>query len=152
MIKTIVKAKNIIIGKEVVVNIIDSEYNETSVEVKIMEGNFAGRCAIVNKKDIVKYEVELSMEEQVIELCNEMEVEFDNGIENEIVVEGVDYTVYINIDEEEGTYDLSTLNTNINWDNKADEDVYFDMSSAYKNQVSRKTLKAVKSYIEKYVG
>ena len=148
----IVKAKNIIVGKEVEVKVIDANYGENMVEVKIAEGTFAGKCAIVKNEDLVVEEVELSMEQQVVALCEEMKVDYSNGIENEIVVEGYDYTIYINIDEEERTFDMSTLNTNINWEDKADEDVYFDMSDAYKNQVSRKTLKAVKSYIEKYVG
>lgn len=152
MKKIIVKANNIIIGKEVEVNIIDANYNETSVEVKIAEGQFKGACAIVNKNDIVKYEVELTMEEQVVELCEQMGVDYTNGIENEVVVEGFDYTIYINIDEEAGTFDMSTLNNNIDWEAKEEDDVYFDMSDAYKNSVSRKTLKAVKSYIERYVG
>lgn len=152
MKKIIVKANNIIIGKEVEVNIIDANYNETSVEVKIVEGQFKGACAIVNKNDIVKYEVELTMEEQVVELCEQMGIDYSNGIQDEIVVEGFDYIVYIRVDEETKTFDMSTLNTNVDWDAKEAEDIYFDMSDAHKNQVSRKTLKAVKNYIERYVG
>lgn len=149
--KTIVKAKNIIIGKEVAVEIIDAQYNETSVEVKILEGNFAGKCAIVNNNDIVKYEVEVSMEEQLAELCKEMEVEFEYS-DYGVVIKGIDYTIFVDVDEDAKEFDLCTLNNNINWSAKADEDVYFEMSSAYKNKVSRKTIKAVKSYIENYVG
>lgn len=151
MTNTIVKANNIIIGKEVEVVIIDANYSETLVEVKIAEGQFKGACTIVNKNDIVNYTVALTMEEQVVELCKEMEVNYSNGVENEVIVEGLDYIVYINIDEEQQAFNMCTLNTNINWQTKQDEDIYFDMASAYKHNVSKKTLKAVKNYITKYV-
>lgn len=111
-----------------------------------------GRTGMVHADNIRDEKVELTMEEQVVELCKEMQVNYSNGIQDEIVVEGFDYIVYIHIDEETKTFDMSTLNTNVDWDAKEAEDIYFDMSDAYKNQVSRKTLKAVKNYIERYVG
>lgn len=47
------KAKNIVCGKELQVEVINTNYNEHAVEVKILEGNFTGKCAIVEKKDLV---------------------------------------------------------------------------------------------------
>lgn len=151
MEKTTIKAKNIVIGKEVEVILVNTNYSETLVEAKIVEGQFNGAYVIVNKADLVNYVEHLTMEEQIVELCKEMEVNFSNGIENEVIVEGFNYTIYINIDEELKEYNMCTLNTNINWATKQDEDVYFDMASAYKNNTTKKTLKAVKNYITKYV-
>ena len=50
------KAKNIVLGKEIEIIIIDSNYSDDCVEVKIMEGCFAGKCVIVKKEDLVKGE------------------------------------------------------------------------------------------------
>ena len=48
-----IKAKNIITGKEINVKIINPTYNKNLVEVKIIEGKFKGKYAIVDKKDLI---------------------------------------------------------------------------------------------------
>ena len=48
-----IKAKNIITGKEINVKIINPTYDKNLVEVKIIEGKFQGKYAIVDKKDLI---------------------------------------------------------------------------------------------------
>ena len=48
-----VKAKNIITGKEINVKIINPTYDKNFVEVEIIDGVFKGQYAIVNKKDLI---------------------------------------------------------------------------------------------------
>ena len=48
-----VKAKNIITGKKVEVKVVNSVYDKNLVEVKIIEGKFKGKYAIVDKKDLI---------------------------------------------------------------------------------------------------
>lgn len=50
------KARNIVIGQELEVKIIDSRYGNGLVEVEILEGNFKGKCAIVKTEDLIKTE------------------------------------------------------------------------------------------------
>lgn len=150
MTKVIYKAKNIIIGQEIEVKIIDAKYNEDCVEVRILEGNFKGRCAIVQKIDLVLDIIEITREDQVVDLCENMGLNFDNSIENEIVIEADDYRIYVSI-LEDCCFHMSTLNKNIDWQKKCDEDIYFDMSQAYKNETIRSTIKAVENYIKKYI-
>lgn len=51
-----VKCENIIIGKQIECKIVNPKYNETSIEVQIVEGNFKGQYAIVNLNDVIVIE------------------------------------------------------------------------------------------------
>ena len=150
MTKTIMKAKNIVIGEEIEVKIIDAKYNDDCVEVKIMEGKFKNLCAIVQKSDLTVDIIEVTKADQVVDLCEKMDVKYDVPAENEIVIEGNDYRIYVSV-LEGICFHMSTLNKNIDWQKKCDEDIYFDMSQAYKNETIRSTIKAVETYIKKYI-
>ncbi|MGL5380548.1 hypothetical protein [Clostridium sp.] len=73
----------------------------------------------------------------------------DEGTSYQLVIKGFDYDVHIDIDNIEFT--LSTVNTNIDWDSKQDEDIYFEYYDRFKNRTTRKTINSVVKYIEKYI-
>lgn len=56
------KAKNIIVGKEIEVKIVDRHYDIDKVEVEVMEGIFKGKYCIVNENDLVIVKVNAKLE------------------------------------------------------------------------------------------
>jgi hypothetical protein len=88
------KARNIQIGQELEVRVINSNYNDHAVEVKILEGTFSGKCAIVEKSDLVvakytvkaeckKYESEDSYERSLVTSNYYRTLEFELTIVSE---------------------------------------------------------------------
>lgn len=56
------KAKNIIVGKEIEVKIVDRHYDIDKVEVEVIEGTFKGKYCIVNESDLVVVQVNAKLE------------------------------------------------------------------------------------------
>lgn len=149
-----------IIGKPVQCKIIDANYNDTMVEVQIIEGTFKNKYTVASKENIVKIITKTTKDDvnvQALKIAmdnNNIDSYSINGFDygSQIVIEGCNYNVYVDVfnEEYEEVFSLSTLNTNIHYNGK-EYDVYFNSSDMFKNICTRKSIKSVISYIEKYM-
>lgn len=151
--KTIYKATGIQGTKEIEIEIVNLNYNDEMVEARIVEGNFKGHMVVVSKCYINEYKVEEMhpMEEKLLSmLTNELGLQYDEISEQSYVVEGVDYNIYIDIHTELNEYSLCTENLNIDHKSKELEDPYYDYFCQYRNHVTRKSIKGIKNYIDRF--
>lgn len=144
----IYKAKYIQGEKYIEIKDINWNYSEDMVEAKIVEGNFKGQMVVVSKCYIREYD---SMEETMIDFLNKEGYTWESmGAETWYTVHGTDYEVNIYVDIEEGSFYVESLNLNIDYDSIHKNDVYWDDTDKYKNKKDVKTLKGLKSYLEKF--
>lgn len=144
----IYKAKYIQGEKYIEIKDINWNYSEDMVEAKIVEGNFKGQMVVVSKCYIREYD---SMEETMIDFLNKEGYTWESmGVETWYTVHGTDYEVNIYVDIEEGSFYVESLNLNIDYDSIHKNDVYWDDTDKYKNKKDVKTLKGLKSYLEKF--
>ena len=130
----IYKAKYIQGEKYIEIKNIDWDYSEDMVEARIVEGSFKGQMVVVSKCYIREYN---SMEEKMIDFLNKEGYTWESmGVETWCIVHGTDYEVNIYVDTEEGTFDVETLNLNVDYDNIHKNDVYWDDTDKYKNKKS----------------
>lgn len=149
-----------IIGKPIQCKIIDANYNDTMVEVEIIEGTFKNQYTTASKENIVNMITKTTKDDinvQALKIAmdnNNIDSYsihgFDYGFQ--IVIEGSNYNVYVDVfnEEYEEIYSLSTMNTNIHYEGR-EYDIYFDHTDMFKNNCNRKNIKSVISYIEKYI-
>lgn len=133
-----------------------SNYNVT-IEESFKDGNTQKYYIILTELD--NHDIKLN---SLLKALNDNNIDISSvdgyDTHHEVTIKSFDYDIHIDVINEEfdgfdgvNGFDLGTVNTNINWNNKADEDIYFDSSDMFKNQCNRKNIKSVISYIEKYI-
>ena len=149
-----IKAK--INNKILKVKIVDTNYNDDSVEVIIQEGTFKGRYAIILKSDIIDNRIESAIEylentisntyEDINNLSSDIN-QCDEEVFGDIYLDTYkNLSIYISVSIDENnnlTYDCSSKNNN-----RKEYDIYED---EYKNKKTVKTAKGVLGYIKKFV-
>lgn len=141
-----VKCNNITIGAQLLCKIINPNYNETSIEVEIIEGNFKGSYVIVNLVDVIVENEEIKQEGNTQELINILDlnnIDFvlshcDNN--SHICIEGNRHEIYIDVDESGYYGSTKHLEKEIG--------LYED---TYKNSRAMLKVNTVIKYIEKYL-
>lgn len=150
MFEYLIKAKNIIFGKEIEVEILQ-EYDEERVEVEIIEGVFTGKRAIVYNKDIVKYEICEIMANKLIKLLKENNIEFEYYESFHFNIEGKIDEIYVCINDLERYFYMERRNKFIDYEDMARNYIYYDDSETWKNQCTRKTAKGTLNYIKRFL-
>lgn len=79
------------------VKVINSNYNNHSIEVKILEGTFAGKCAIVEKSDLVTAKYTVSAK------CSKYESEdsYERSLDNSSYYRTLDFDLSVKSEDEE---------------------------------------------------
>ena len=141
--------KAIINNKEYNVKVIDDNYNETSVEVKILDGTFAGKCAIVRVENLISNTEDLALVIENLETL--IEETFED--ENLNITSDGDYVfintgkyqinILVSYENEKIEYYIDTENIN-----KKSYDIY---ENKYKNAKTVKTLKGVIGYVKRFI-
>lgn len=130
-----------------------SNYN-IIIEESFQDGNVTKYYVIL--KELDKHDIKLNNLLNVLS-NNDIDVCSVDGFDthHQVVIKGCDYDIYIDVmneecDDFEG-FDLYTLNTNIDWKSKEENDIYFNNLDMFKNKCNRKNVKSVLKYVEKYI-